>query len=114
MKINNENKSLRKVMAGFCTAAIVLGLSTGSVLAVEVSDEDYKLLQAYKKQQADKKLPPHQASPPSKSPANAKPGNLAEAATIRSLLWFSFSCRILINGKTTIRMATPMYLPFRR
>jgi hypothetical protein len=63
-----------------CAAVISLGLATGSVLAVEVSDEDHKTLQAHKKKQAEKQLPPHQRPAPD-HPAGSKSGSLAEAAT---------------------------------
>jgi hypothetical protein len=62
---------------------ILLGLSTGSVLAAEVSDEDYKTLQTHKAKEAEKQLPPHERPAPV-HPAAAQPQpekNLAEAAT---------------------------------
>jgi hypothetical protein len=72
-----------------CAAVISLGLATGSVLAVEVSDEDHKTLQDYKKKEVDKQLPPHEAPAPD-HPAGSKSGSLAQAATnpIANLMQF--------------------------
>lgn len=53
------------IRAGLC-AAITLGLTTGSALAVEVSEEDYKLLQKYKQTEAGKQQPPTQNPVPDK------------------------------------------------
>ena len=60
MKTKLGNKRLNKTLTALCAAVISLGLATGSVLAVEVSDEDYKTLKAHKKKQAEKQLPPHE------------------------------------------------------
>jgi hypothetical protein len=49
------NKQLNKSLTALCAAVISLGLATGSVLAVEVSDEDYKTLQADKQKEAEKR-----------------------------------------------------------
>jgi hypothetical protein len=79
----------RKTLISLCTVAIIFGLTTSSVLAVEVSDEDYKTLQAHKKKQAEKQLPPYEKPAPD-HPAGSKAGNLAEAATnpIANLMQF--------------------------
>ena len=81
MKATGKIRYLKVALAGLPAVAITFGLTSGSVLAVEVSDEDYKTLQIHKTKQAEKQLPPHLRPPPSKAPANAKAGNLAEAAT---------------------------------
>jgi hypothetical protein len=71
---------------------ISLGLATGSVLAVEVSDEDYKTLQTHKKKQAEKQLPPHEQPAPHNpaAPSVSNAHSLAEAATnpIANLMQF--------------------------
>ena len=89
MKTRLKITSLSKIMIGLVAAAITLGLSTGSVLAVDVSEEDYKLLQSVKKKEADKQLPPHKQPAPA-HPAGSKSGSLAEAATnpIANLMQF--------------------------
>jgi hypothetical protein len=80
MKINLKNKRLNVILAGLCTLVIMLGFMPVSVLAVEVSEEDYKLLQKIKQEQTHKGKPaheqPHTAEPPSGGHAN-----LAAAAT---------------------------------
>ncbi len=83
------NKRLNASLTTLCAAVISLGLTSGSVLAVEVSEEDFKLLQALKKKQADKQLPPHQQPAPD-HPSGSKSGNLAAAATnpIANLMQF--------------------------
>jgi hypothetical protein len=77
MKEKLKISQLRISLIGLCTGAIMFGLTTGSVLA----QDDKAGYEEYQKKQADKKLPPHLRPPPSKAPANAKAGNLAEAAT---------------------------------
>jgi hypothetical protein len=81
--MNTKRKSVwaKTTLTGLIAAVFLLGLTTGSVLAVEVSEEDYKTLQTQKAKEAEKQLPPHERPPPSRAPANAKAGNLAEAAT---------------------------------
>jgi hypothetical protein len=64
MKTKPCNKKLNKTLTALCAAGILLGLTTGSVLAVEISDEDNKTLQAHKKKQAAKALPAHQQPAP--------------------------------------------------
>ncbi len=82
MVANRGNKLLNVKRTTLCAAVTMLGLglASGSVLAVEVSDEDYKLLQEYKKKEADKQLPPHEAPAPA-HPSGSKSGSLAESAT---------------------------------
>jgi hypothetical protein len=83
MKEKRKNVWLKMALVGLCAVAIMFGLTTGNVLAAEVSQEDYETLQTHKKKEAEKELPPH------KRPAPAEPGapkgnqhaNLAEAAT---------------------------------
>jgi len=74
------SKSLlpNRVLAGLC--ALAMGFASGSVLAVEVSEEDYKLLQKIKQQEANKKLPAHE-QPHTKEPPKGGHANLAAAAT---------------------------------
>ena len=81
MKVTERKRYLKMALAGLPIMAIMFGLASGSVLAAEVSQEDYDKLQTLKKKEAEKQLPPHERPPPSKAPANAKAGNLAEAAT---------------------------------
>ena len=73
-------QTLNETLLPLCAVVILLGLTTASVLAVEVSEEDYKLLQAYKKTLADKKLPPHEM-PHKAEPPTGGHKNLAAAAT---------------------------------
>jgi hypothetical protein len=49
------------------------------VLAVEISDEDYKLLQAYKKTLANKRQPPHKAEAPAQPPVSDADHKLLKA-----------------------------------
>jgi hypothetical protein len=70
MKVNHKSLYVRVALIGLCSVTILLGLTSGGVLAVEVSEEDYKLLQEYKKKLAEKQLPPHEM--PSKSEADYK------------------------------------------
>ena len=85
MKSRPPNKQLNKSLTVLCAAVISLGLCTGSVLAVDVSDEDYKTLQTHKKKQAEKQRPSHKWPPPAEPGASEGKGNqhanLAEAAT---------------------------------
>jgi len=80
--MQKTSKSLlpNRVLTGLCALAIALGFASGSVLAVEVSEEDYKLLQKIKQQQAKKKLPAHE-QPHTKEPPTGGHANLAAAAT---------------------------------
>jgi hypothetical protein len=92
MKTKPGNKRLNKSLTALCAAVISLGLATGSVLAVDVSDEDYKTLQAHKKKQAEKQLPPHEQPAPHNpaAPSVSNAHSLAEAATnpIANLMQF--------------------------
>ena len=92
MKTKPGNKQLNKTLAALCAAVILLGFTTGSVLAVDVSDEDYKTLQAHKKKQAEKQQPPHEQPAPHNpsAPSVSNAHNLAEAATnpIANLMQF--------------------------
>jgi hypothetical protein len=80
------------MLTALCAAVMLLGVTTGSVLAVEVSEEDYKMLQTLKKKEAEKQLPPHEQSAPHNpsAPSVSKTHNLAEAATnpIANLMQF--------------------------
>ena len=69
-----------KVLTGLCALVIMLGFTPGSVLAVEVSEEDYKLLQKYKQEQAGKEKPAHE-QPHTAEPPTGGHANLAAAAT---------------------------------
>jgi hypothetical protein len=92
MKATGEKRYLKIAMAGLPAVAITFGLASGSVLAAEVSEEDYKLIQSHKKKEAEKQLPPHQRPAPAHpaSPSGPQEGNLAEAATnpIANLIQF--------------------------
>ena len=86
MKTQQYKRPLNKTLAVLSGAVISLSLSIGSVLAAEVSDEDYKTLQVQKQKEAEKQLPPHQRPPLAHpaAPAGDPPagqGSLAEAAT---------------------------------
>jgi hypothetical protein len=80
MKTERRKKQLSKPLTVLCVAVISLGFSTGSLLAVEVSDEDYKTLQKHKQKTAEQQLPAHQRPAPG-HPSGSKSGSLAEAAT---------------------------------
>ena len=56
MRARLKNTLLGMVRTGLC-AANTLGLTTGSALAVEVSEEDYKLLQKYKQSETPRFWP---------------------------------------------------------
>jgi hypothetical protein len=71
---------LNRILTGLCALVIMLGFTAGSVLAVEVSEEDYKLLQKIKLEQAAKQKPAH-AQPHTAEPPTGGHANLAAAAT---------------------------------
>jgi hypothetical protein len=79
MQITSSSLPLR-VLTGFCALVIMLGFTPASVLAVEVSEEDYKLLQKIKLEQANKEKPAH-AQPHTAEPPTGGHANLAGAAT---------------------------------
>ena len=54
MKATGKKRYLKMAMAGLPAVAITFGLASGSVLAAEVSEEDYKLIQSHKKKDAEK------------------------------------------------------------
>jgi len=68
---------------------MTLGFTSGSVWAVEVSDEDYKLLQQIKQKDTDKNLHPHETPHPHEPPTGGH-SSLAGAATnpIANLIQF--------------------------
>jgi hypothetical protein len=123
MKVKLKNLQLRKALTGLCTVVIMFGLTTGSVLAEEVSDKDYKTLQAHKKKEAEKKLPPHQMPPPHDPTGGAKHGNLAEAATNPVANLIQFQVQNSYNWKnhnsdgysnaTLIQPVIPIALPWK-
>ena len=123
MKTRLKNPLLGRALIGLVAAAITLGLTAGNVLAVEVSEEDYKTLQAYKKKQADKQKPPHEAPAPA-HPSGSKAGNLAEAATnpIANLMQFQVQNAYKwknhnSNGYanvSTLQTVIPVKLPWER
>ncbi len=141
MKTKLCNKLLNKSLTALCAAVTMLVLSTSSILAVEISDEDYKLLQEYKKKLAEKQLPAHER--PSKvkqtisRPRLTKRKKLKNSCRrmkgplkqshqpvgtptspqrppIRFQIWFRLRFRMHIVRVTTIRTATLMCLPSRR
>ncbi len=69
-----------RVLTGLCALVIMLGFTPGSVLAVEVSEEDYKLLQKIKQEQSHKEKPAHE-QPHTAEPPTGGHANLAAAAT---------------------------------
>lgn len=124
MKVKLKNLQLRMVLIGLCTVVIMFGLSTVSVLAVEVSQEDYDLLQTYKKQQANKVLQPHKQPAPHNpsAPSVSKTHNLAEAATNPIANLMQFQLQETYNFKnhnssgystvTTLQAVIPVPLPW--
>jgi hypothetical protein len=64
----------------FGALLFAISLPAGSVLAAEVSEEDYKLLQKIKQEQADKEKPAHEQPHPHEPPTGGH-ANLAGAAT---------------------------------
>jgi hypothetical protein len=70
----------KKVLIGLCALVVMLGFTPGIVLSVEVSDEDYKLLQKIKQNKADKDLPPHEQPHPHEPPSGGH-SSLAATAT---------------------------------
>jgi hypothetical protein len=125
MKTKPGNKRLNKSLTALCAAVISLGLATGSVLAVEVSDEDYKTLQTHKKKQAEKQLPPHERPAPHNpaAPSVSKAHNLAEAATnpIANLMQFQVQNTYAwknhnsdsYSNVTTFQPVIPIKLPWK-
>jgi hypothetical protein len=69
-----------RVMTGLCALVISLAFTSGNALAVEVSEEDYKLLQKIKQEQANKDKPAHEQAHPHQPPTGGH-ANLASAAT---------------------------------
>jgi hypothetical protein len=78
--VNHKNLSARVALIGLWSVTSLLGLTSGGVLAEEVSHEDYLKLQALNKKEAEQKLPAHQM-PHTAGPPTAGPTNLGEAAT---------------------------------
>jgi hypothetical protein len=121
MKTKLRNKRLNTALTALCAAGILLGLTTSSVLAVEVSDEDYKTLQAHKKKQAEKQLPPHEQPAPA-HPSGTKSGSLAEAATNPIANLMQFQVQNTYNWEnhnsssysnvTTLQAVIPVKLPW--
>jgi len=109
MQIKLKNLKLRMALIGFCTVAIVFGLTTGSVLAHDDS--------------AEKNLPPHERPAPAGSPAGSS-ANLAEAATnpiapmIQFQLQNSYSWENHnsngYSNVTTIQPVIPIKLPWEK
>jgi len=89
MQSTSESSLLNWVLTGLCALVIMLGFTPASVLAVEVSEEDYKLLQKYKQELAHKEKPAHEQPHPHAPPTGGH-GNLAGAATnpIANLIQF--------------------------
>ena len=124
MKTKLRNKQLRTSLTALCAAVIFLGFTTGSVLAVDVSDEDYKTLQAHKKKETEKQLPPHKRPAPHNpsAPSVSKAHSLAEAATnpIANLMQFQLQDTYKwsnhnSNGYanvTTLQAVIPVKLPW--
>jgi hypothetical protein len=124
MKTELCNKQLNKALTALCAAGILLGLTTSSVLAVDVSDEDYKTLQAHKKKQAEKQLPPHEQPAPHNpsAPSVSKTHNLAEAATNPIANLMQFQVQNTYNWEnhnsssysnvTTLQAVIPVKLPW--
>jgi hypothetical protein len=89
MKEKRKNSWLKTALIGLCAAALMFGLSTGSVLAqdkaaeVKLSPEEQKECDECEKKAAEKKLPPHQRPAPAEpgGPKGNQHGSLAEAAT---------------------------------
>jgi hypothetical protein len=121
MKTKPCNKRLNKALTALCAAGILLGLTTSSVLAVDVSDEDYKTLQAHKKKQAEKQLPPNEQPAPV-HPSGTKSGSLAEAATNPIANLMQFQVQNTYNWEnhnsssysnvTTLQAVIPVKLPW--
>jgi hypothetical protein len=122
MKTKPCNQRLNKALTALCAAGILLGLTTGSVLAVEISDEDNKTLQAHKKKQAEKQLPAH-AQPAPGHPSGNKSANLAEAATNPIAALMQFQVQDTYNWEnynsdgysnvTTLQAVVPVKLPWK-
>lgn len=116
MKEKRKNFWLKMALIGLCTVAITFGLTTGSVLAVEVSHEDHQTLQTLKKKEAEKKLPPHER--PNKGHAN-----LAAAATNPIAPMVQFQLQDTYNWKnynsngysnvTVVQAVAPIPLPWK-
>jgi hypothetical protein len=83
IKATEKRRYFKMAMAGLPAVAVMFGLLSGSVLAVEVSQEDYNQLQALKKKEAKKQLPPHERPAPAHPahPSAPPSGNLSQAAT---------------------------------
>jgi hypothetical protein len=83
MKVTENKRYLKRALTGLPAVAITFGLASGSVLAAEVSQEDYQKVQTLNKKEAEKQLPPHLRPAPAHpaSPAGPPAANLAEAAT---------------------------------
>ena len=89
MQITSKSSLPSRVLTGLCALVITLGFTSGSVLAAEVSEEDYKLLQKIKQEQAGKEKPAHEQPHPHEPPTGGH-SNLAGAATnpIANLIQF--------------------------
>ena len=127
MKTKRQNRRLNQAMTVLCAAVMLLGLTTGSVLAVEVSDEDATKLEAVKKKEAAKQLPAHEQPAPA-NPAHPTGGsnaaNLAAAATNPVAAMMQFQLQNTYNWKnynsegysnvTTVQAVIPVKLPWEK
>ena len=115
--MNHKHFNLKTALA----LAITLGLTAGNVLAVEVSEEDNKKLQAVKQKDAEKALPAHEQPAPD-HPAGSKAASLASAATnpISNLMqmqvqdtykWKNYNSDGYANV-TTFQAVIPISLPW--
>jgi hypothetical protein len=86
MKEKRNNYWIKMVLIGLCAVVITFGLTSGSVLAAEASQEDHEKLQDLKKKEAEKKLPPRMSGRTKVTPTSAR------RRPIRFPIWFSFSC----------------------
>jgi len=76
MKAKGGNRQLRIALIGLCTVAIVLGFTTGSIMA----QDDTLSHEEYLKKEAEKQQPPHKRPHTAELPTGGH-SNLAEAAT---------------------------------
>jgi len=112
MKEKRKNSWLKTALIGLCAAALMFGLSTGSVLAqdkaaaVKLSPEEQKECDDCEKKTAEKHLPPHQRPAPA-DPSGHKHGSLAQAATNPLSNLVQFQLQNQYNWDVIMEMATP-------
>jgi hypothetical protein len=124
MKATENKRYLKMALTGLPAVAITLGLTSGSVLAAEVSDEDYKTIQIHKQKEAEKQLSPSKRPAPPSTVNAGLHANLAQAATNPLAPMIQFELQNKFAGDShnsdgygntfVIQPVIPIKLPYKR